>query len=984
MKRRPSERIAYIDGACLADEALRAQVMYLLDSSESEGAYAPPVLPQITPERPVELDPPAARIAVAKAEGVAPVVQAAALESPAPFETTPVEIAPAFRDDRTRIDPPEAEPSPPALDFEKTRIAPSKAEPAAAVFYDEKTRIGPPPSAAAPADDDEKTLIAPAASKASTAAPTAPTQTIAHAPLGPGELPTTGSRIGPYQLLHSLGQGGMGSVYAATRADQEYKKIVAIKLVTSELNSKEMLRRFRNERQVLAGLDHPGIARLVDGGTTDHGIPYLVMEYVEGLPIDRYCESNQLPLRDRLKLFQKVCDAVQYAHQNLVIHRDIKPGNIMISAAGEPKLLDFGIARLMTAEFSAEEIELSRGEAAPMTLRYASPEQVKGDPISTSSDQYSLGVLFYELITGRHPFQNALIGRAEIENAILSKAPVKPSVIVQEKAEGKLADKVPPESAGKLSRHLQGDLDAIALLALRKEPKARYPSVQSLSEDIGAYLNNLPVTARADSFQYRAGKFVHKHAISVVAAFVLVIGMAIATGISVRFARTANVQQAKAVERFNDVRKFSRFVLFDFDDALRSGVTPARKLLVTQALGYLNRLASDTGGDLGLEKEIIDGYLKVGDLLGDPFTANLGDVGGAKKSYSKAMELIQAIRSKHPDDPDLKGLLARVDMKFGGLAYRDDPLAALKPFQEAQSLLEALPGDPKAKHSLMKVLHNIGNIRLQGGDAKAGLSAFTREHQIAQDLFSADRNDLNARETMGSADESSGDALAASGSIPEALERFQRALSIYEELASLSPQSPARRRILTVRQRMGDAFSNSGKKDAAVTAFREALKINDMLLAEDPKNEQYQLDLAVVLQRFADALFAANQPQEAKQVTDRALKFLRPIVDTPGASFDQTYQFCWILLTTPFKELQDPAAAKHYAENLAQITQGKDPGTLDLLARAYFGNGETAKAVETETKAVSLLPANADTELRKELTENLSKFRTRAEGKKTN
>jgi serine/threonine protein kinase len=169
----------------------------------------------------------------------------------------------------------------------------------------------------------------------------------------------------------------MGSVYAATRADQEYKKIVAIKLVTSELNSKEMLRRFRNERQVLAGLDHPGIARLVDGGTTDHGIPYLVMEYVEGLPIDRYCESNQLPLRDRLKLFQKVCDAVQYAHQNLVIHRDIKPGNIMISAAGEPKLLDFGIARLMTAEFSAEEIELSRGEAAPMTLRYASPEHVE-------------------------------------------------------------------------------------------------------------------------------------------------------------------------------------------------------------------------------------------------------------------------------------------------------------------------------------------------------------------------------------------------------------------------------------------------------------------------------------------------------------------------------------------------------------------------------------------------------------------------------
>src|SRR5258707_618504 len=192
-----------------------------------------------------------------------------------------------------------------------------------------------------------------------------------------------GRRIGPYQLLHSIGKGGMGSVYAASRADQEYKKIVAIKLVTSGMGTEDMLRRFRNERQVLAGLDHPYIARLLDGGSTDDGLPYLVMEFVEGLPIDRYCESHHLSLTDRLKLFQKVCAAVQYAHQNLVVHRDIKPGNILVGTNGDPKLLDFGIARLMTAEFSAEEIELSHGEAQPMTLRYASPEQVRGEPITT-------------------------------------------------------------------------------------------------------------------------------------------------------------------------------------------------------------------------------------------------------------------------------------------------------------------------------------------------------------------------------------------------------------------------------------------------------------------------------------------------------------------------------------------------------------------------------------------------------------------------
>jgi non-specific serine/threonine protein kinase/serine/threonine-protein kinase len=961
MKRRPSERIAYIDGACLGDDALRAQVMYLLDASETGAPFAPPQLPSLPPsasERAIEIEAPATPVVIAKQEEAPPPVPAAAAESP----QAPV-IEPAFDDEKTRIAPP------------------PKPEVAAPAFDDEKTRVAPPPAPPAPpSSDDDRTVIAPA--PVPTAPPvTGPTETIIHAPLQPGEMPTTGSRIGPYQLLHSLGQGGMGSVYAATRADQEYKKIVAIKLVTSELNSAEMLRRFRNERQVLAGLDHPGIARLVDGGTTDRGIPYLVMEFVEGLPIDRYCESNHLPLRDRLKLFQKVCDAIQYAHQNLVIHRDIKPGNIMVSATGEPKLLDFGIARLMTAEFSAEEIELSRGEAAPMTLRYASPEQVKGEPVSTASDQYSLGVLLYELITGRHPFQSALVGRAEIENAILSKVPVKPSILVQEKAEGKLADRVPPEGSAKLSRHLRGDLDAIALQVLRKEPKARYASVQSLSEDIGAYLNNLPVSARADSVQYRAGKFVHKHVISVVAAFVLLIGMAIATGISLRFARTAQFERTRAVDRFNDVRKLARFVLFDFDDALRDGVTPARKLLVTQALGYLNRLASDTGGDIALEKEIVDGYLKVGDLQGNPYVANLGDVAGAKQSYNKAAELAQAMRSKHPADPEVLGMVATVDTKTGALMSREDPASALKPYQEARSILEGLSADPRARRNLMHVLVNMGSIKSGRGDTKAALADFTRAGQIAQELYAANRNDADARELMATADERSGQALAAGGSTGEALDQFRRGLAIYEELAALSPQSPARRRIQALSMSMGDALLDSGKNTEAVESYRKALKINETLLAEDPKNDEYKRDIQETLERLSEALYADKQLPEAHAITERALRMSRPIVDAQGASFIEIYNFCWLLLTTPFKDLQDPAVAKVYAEKLVSSTREKDPNTLDLLARAQFGTGDAKRAAETETKAISLLPPNTQSDARKELESNLAKFRARAEGK---
>jgi len=357
---------------------------------------------------------------------------------------------------------------------------------------------------------------------------------------------------------------------------------------------------------------------------------------------------------------------------------------------------------------------------------------------------------------------------------------------------------------------------------------------------------------------------------------------------------------------------------------------------------------------------------------------------GAKKSYGKALEVAQAIRAKYPSDPDVQGLVATVDMKFGNLVYRSDPVAALKPYKEAQSLLEGLgSNDSTTKHSLMHVLLNIGTIQLQLGDTKSALGTSRRLAQIAQDLFAADRNDGDARDMMATADAKSGDALAASGSTGEALEQYRKALAIYEEIASLSPQGPARHRILAVLIAMGDAFTTSGKKEEAVDSARKALQINETLLKEDPKNEQYRDDLTVTLQRLPDALVAANHVPEAREMMDRALKELRPMVDSPNASFNVTYQFCWILLTTPFKELEDAALAKHYAEKLAEITKGKDPGTLDLLARSYFGTGDAPRAVETETKAISLLPANTQSELRKELESNLSKFRAGTQAKKT-
>ncbi|MDQ2950412.1 MAG: serine/threonine protein kinase, partial [Acidobacteriota bacterium] len=504
--------------------------------------------------------------------------------------------------------------------------------------------------------DDQRTRIAPLADEPTRIAPPQPS------PWRPGQ-PMEGRRIGPYQLLHSLGKGGMGTVYAASRADQEYKKIVAIKLVTSGLGSAEMLRRFRNERQVLAGLDHPCIAHLLDGGSTDDGLPYLVMEFVEGLPIDKYCDAHALSISDRLKLFQKVCSAVQFAHQNLVVHRDLKPANILVATNGEPKLLDFGIAKLMTAEFSAEEIELNRGEAQPMTLRYASPEQVRGEPITTASDIYSLGVLLYELLAGVHPFKAALTSRSEIEKAIRTQEPAKPSEAVKGRADVATASKLEKQRTAKLVQELCGDIDTIVLTALQKQPRSRYPSAESFSWDITRYLNGFPVYARRDDMGYRARKFVRRHAASVIGAALVIVALIVSSIVSLRFAHTAQAERAKAQNRFDDVRKLAHFVLFDFDDKIRAGETAARKVLVTEAVDYLKRLAKVAAGDVSVQLELFEGYLKVGDRQGNPNVADLGNLAGAKESYSKALRAAEDLRARNPKDARFQHNVARADIK---------------------------------------------------------------------------------------------------------------------------------------------------------------------------------------------------------------------------------------------------------------------------------------------------------------------------------
>ena len=833
--------------------------------------------------------------------------------------------------------------------------------------------IGPivEPADSAVTPQDERTRIAPRADELTRIAPTQSST------WRPGQ-PMEGRRIGPYQLLHSLGRGGMGSVYAASRADQEYKKIVAIKLVTSGLDTEEMLRRFRNERQLLAGLDHPCIARLLDGGSTDDGLPYLVMEFVEGLPIDKYCEAHLLSVTDRLKLFQKVCSAVQFAHQNLVVHRDLKPANILVCTNGEPKLLDFGIAKLMTAEFSAEEIELNRGEKQPMTLRYASPEQVRGEPITTASDIYSLGVLLYELLAGVHPFKAALTSRSEIEQAIRAQEPAKPSDAVKGRTEVATATKLEKQRTAKLVQELCGDIDTIVLTALQKQPRGRYPSAESFSWDITRYLNGFPVYARRDDVGYRSRKFVRRHAATVIGAALVVVALIMSSIVSLRFAHTAQAERVKAQNRFDDVRKLATFVLFDFDDKIRAGTTAARKVLVTEAVDYLNRLGKDAGDDASLQRELIEGYLKVGDRQGNPNVPNLGDSTGAKESYSKALQVAETLRAKYPKDTKAQQDVARANTRLGDLSqYGGNPAEALKRYRQAQAILEAIGStDRGAQRSLLIVSDRIGTEQLKLGDTSAALNSLQRSLQIAKELLAANPNEPRARQTVALAYQNLGDTMANAGAVTEGLEKLNTARSILEDLAASSPRSKARRDVATVYLVIGDTLAHAGKQADAVQRYREALKITETLANEDPKNTQYQRDLYTTLGRLAAAL---GSSKEARQATERELRVLRPMVDAPNASDYDLFQYCWLLVTTPFRDLQAPALARHYATQLVESSAGKNPDYLNLLALAYDATGDPQRAVATETKALALFPPDSASRSMTELKENLAKFRARAE-----
>jgi eukaryotic-like serine/threonine-protein kinase len=799
---------------------------------------------------------------------------------------------------------------------------------------------------------------------------TAPVASLADAVLS--VRPLAGSRIGAYEILHEIGSGGMSTVYAAARVDQQFQKLVAIKVVRPALHFEEIVRRFQHERQLLAGLEHPNIARLLDAGVIDQSLPYLVMEYVEGISIDRYADANNLSISERIALFCCVCSAVQYAHQNLVVHRDLKPANILVTSNGIPKLLDFGIAKLLRPDYYGQGLDVTLPSTQPLTPEYASPEQLRGDPVTTATDIYSLGVLLFLLLTGRHPFEESVSNSAALTKAILDTEPSKPSAAVKQSANK------PPATLQRLRRQLHGDLDTIVLKALRKEPQRRYRSVEHLADDLHRYLTGRPVTARKDTALYRTSKFVRRHTAGVIASVLAIIALIVSSALAIRSAALARQQQAIAERRFQDGRQFAHFVLFQLDDAMRNGVTPARKLTVDKALQYLNGLEQESRGDPFLQLDLIEGYAKVGDLQGNLFAPNLGDSAAAQASYEHALEIANRLAKLRPSDAAALRDQAMVNTKLGNLlslaSKRSDALAR---YAAARTELERIAAShPEANRDLLEVLNRMGFTHLQMGNPRKALEIYAQYLQLAQRLAgqSAGPPTPQTRRDLALGFERVGYLKARTGSIAEGQQSLRQSLAMYQELAAANPEGAAAQRDVAVAYSLiGDT---SAPKDA-VPNYRDALNITEKLAAADPQNTQYSRDRLVGLGRLADALSKAGRLNEAQAVTDRAARLLEGVQPASTSDYD-LMTYCSILLTKPVTDPSKAQRALEFAQELAARSKDKDPFALKLLAEAQDATGNPQAAVTTEENALALLPRDGVFDSRSEMEQELADFRLQA------
>jgi serine/threonine protein kinase len=730
-----------------------------------------------------------------------------------------------------------------------------------------------------------------------------------------------GRRLGPYRVIREIGHGGMGTVFLAARADDAYQKHVAIKLIRQGLDTEDIIRRFRSERQILASLDHPNITRLLDAGTTDDGLPYYVMEYIEGETIDQYCDARTLNISERLKLFQSVCSAVSYAHRNLVIHRDIKPGNVLVTKEGVPRLLDFGIAKLL-APGGAQADETVTG-LRPLTPEYASPEQLRGETLTTASDVYSLGVLLYGLLSGHRPYRGAMSTLTEVEHAVCEEEPERPSIIVLKEAPGRDGtSRVTPESVSKvrggsspdkLRRRLHGDLDNIALMALRKEAQRRYASAEQLSEDIGRHLDKLPIIARPNTAGYRAAKFATRHKAGVAAAALLLLTLSAGIAATTWQARRAAAESKRARIEAAKAQRINAFLqdMLTFSSPGFGSSNP-HKNPDARVSDVVDRAARRAPSELADQPEVLAEMQRT-----------IGEVYYAEGHYDEAEQMLRAARENYlriygkgsQESVEATTMLANTLLRKGNMGEADNL------FRES---IETERRQAKAGHLdsrlMAYALGDYGSML----DMKADKAA---ESYLREALQYASKFTGKERAYVAMVYNDLGDVAYRSGDLNKAEQSLRAAIQEYHSL-------PGGEYV-----EMGAALSNLGailikeKRYAdAEPLIREGLDVRRRLLGNAHP------DTAMSLFRLSDLFYRQGKYPEAESAVRESLEVFQRAYTDPKKVLN--YSSPMMALGLTLNKTGRPREAEPYLREAVDIrTRLLSPGD-QLIGTAEGALGE--------------------------------------------
>ncbi|MDZ4813518.1 MAG: serine/threonine-protein kinase [Pseudomonadota bacterium] len=768
-----------------------------------------------------------------------------------------------------------------------------------------------------------------------------------------------GQRFGHFVVQACIGRGGSGVVYRAYR-DGDYAQTVAIKLLNGARIDAAGVRRLQHERDMLARMDHPGIVRLVDSGITDDGRHFLVLEHVDGLTWDRYLIERAPPAPQRLAMFAAVCDAVAYAHQRLLVHRDIKPGNLMVSTDGTPKLLDYGISKLLEEQ---DDSTLTRDFGSSLTPAYAAPEQLRGEPVTTATDVHALGILLYETLCGAHPYRTDERRGEALRQAIMNESATAlialPNLVAMPAA-------------------WRSDLDRIVAMALDKDPQQRYASARELGDDVRAVLAGKPIRARRATAGYLLRRFAGRHRVAMGIVATSLVLLIVTTIAAVWQSRVAASERALAERRFEDVHRFANVMLFDYQEGIRklAGSLPMQQRLVADALRYLESLRRDASGNQGLLADLVIAYIKVGDLQGNPYGPNIGDLEGAARSYGEAQSLIDTLRITAFDSNAIGAMQARLWSRLAELRHQAGELDAARDiFERSLSAFAALPIEMQKQTDAIidrgHVLDHYGDLLgRESGASLNHIDAARKAHAEARSLrevaLKSHPEHAGLRYGRYQSELRDGEYWIGQNDMKRAQTALLQAFATITSLVATDTEDVFYRyEQALVHSRLVPVQEAMGHLDTSVSSALQALATTETMLARDPGNDMLRQAVSASCGWAAKQLIKAGRTDEAIPVVARQIEvnqlWLATAPDNPEASFalSLAYRRRGELLEAR-REYTGAVASHRQALNLQapMVVQSPDFALGHALTQMHIGRN-LAAAGAIEDARVSLQAATS-------------------------